>query len=108
MFWKGFHPAPFALAALITLAGCSHYPFKYEPYNKPQAYASWSEVESTVKRLESYADGCRPKHVLEGSCSTFAEEYKHTMARIDATEFRLAPSHIRRLENMYSLYQEAQ
>ncbi len=111
MFWKGIRRSAVIVTAtllLSTLSACSSYPFKYEPYAHAQAYASWSEMESTVNRLESYAENCRPELITVGSCESFADEYQHALSRADETQFRFAPTHIRRLENLLSLYQDAE
>ncbi len=107
MFWKGFRPL-ITSVGLLTLTACSHYPFKYDPYSKPQSFSSWSEMEATVKRLESYAENCRPEQVSVGSCTVFNEEYEHTLLRIETTEFRLAPAHVTRLNEMHALYRSTE
>ncbi len=97
MFWKGFRLIMAALAT-ASLAGCSHYPFKYEPYNPRQPFASWTEMEAAVSRIENYASTCRRQSPVISCQRRIQDEYQHTLARIKATEFRLANPHINRLK----------
>ncbi|MCL6271123.1 hypothetical protein M3P05_14450 [Sansalvadorimonas sp. 2012CJ34-2] len=96
MFWKGFRPLT-VLSLTATIAGCSHYPFKYEPYHSKEAFASWSEMEAAVSRIESYASTCRPEPLTVSCQQRLEDEYEHVLARIEITGFRLAPAHINRL-----------
>ena len=106
-FWKGLRPL-IAGTALVAATACSHYPFKYDPYSRPQAFASWSEMEATVKRLEGYAATCQPDKESSGSCDLFKEEYRHTVLRIDETGFRMSPSHVARMNSLKTLYRDSQ
>ncbi|CAM3632813.1 hypothetical protein [Parendozoicomonas haliclonae] len=101
MVRKGFLPK-LAATALLTLivSGCANYPFKYKPYNPPQRFSSWSEVEAIVQRLEGYAEHCFIEQQASGSCETLAEELTHSHLRIQQTTFPLAPDHIQRLETL--------
>ena len=106
MFWKGFRPL--VLIGLLTVSGCNHYPFKYEPYNPKQPFASWSELEAAVSRAESYASTCRPEPLTVSCQQRLEDEYRHIIARIHITNFRLAPDHIHRLNALRDSYWEHQ